>query len=143
MMKKAIIYLSLLLMMATACKKYEEGPLISLRTKEKRLCQTWNLEEVSKNGVAVDDHDIKYKWKFHKDGDFTLYQSEQNYDGVWETVEHPSRWNWVDNQEQIEIEAFNQSYYWIHYDIIKLKYDELILELTLEENLYRYVLRTE
>ena len=49
-MKKATIYLSLLLILATACKKYDEGPLISLRSKEKRLCQKWDIYEFTKDG---------------------------------------------------------------------------------------------
>ena len=141
-MKKLTIYLSLLLIIASACKKYEEGPLISLRSKEKRLCQTWNLEEVTKDGEAIVNSDLSYKWKFHEDGNFTLYRSEQN-SGSWETEEVPSKWKWTDDKEAVEVEGFNAPNYWTHYDIKKLKYDELILELTIEENVYRYVLKPE
>jgi hypothetical protein len=140
-MKKLTIYLSLLLIIASACKKYEEGPAISLRSKEKRLCQTWNLEEKTKNGEAIDISDPKYKWEFHKDGNFTLYSMEQN-NGTWETDE--SLWKWADNQETIAIEAINAHNYWIFYKIKKLKYKELILELTLEDGeVFEYTLKPE
>lgn len=55
-----------------ACKKYEEGPAISLRSKEKRLCQTWKLVSWTENGDIVDMGDIFYTWELSKNGDFTV-----------------------------------------------------------------------
>ena len=142
-MKKLTIYLGLLLIIASACKKYEEGPAISLRTKEKRLCQTWNLEEETINGVSFEGNSPKFQWEFHKGGSLTLYRSVQN-NGSWETEEVLSQWKWADNQEAIAIEAFNDDNYWVFYEIRQLKYKELILESTSEQGaLYRYVFSPE
>ena len=51
-MKKYKVIISLLLIvMATSCKKYEEGPLISLRTPMGRLQGRWHVVNYTNNGV--------------------------------------------------------------------------------------------
>jgi len=65
-----------------SCKKYENGPLISLRSKENRLCKKWVL-----NGA---NYPII---EFRKDGTFlhTVYYSNIDFDtcyiGTWEFVD--------------------------------------------------------
>jgi len=138
-MKKATIYLSLLLILATACKKYEEGPTISLRSKEKRLCQTWELHEFTKDGEPAGVSHLKYKWQFHKDGVFILFRSN-NDSGSWETEELSSKWKWDADKDKLEVEAINAPNFWTSYEIKKLKYKELVLERTdYEGKLLRYV----
>ena len=43
--------LALAMMLPTGCKKYEDGPLMSLRSKKGRIANTWLAESVLKNGV--------------------------------------------------------------------------------------------
>lgn len=83
MKNKLKIYPLILLFFAIGCKKYEEGPLISFRTKQHRLEGKWQLEVngtwyirrdmvTCKNGGFVDPADDKYKkdsetWEFTED----------------------------------------------------------------------------
>jgi hypothetical protein len=47
-MKKSNLII-LLFLLAVSCKKYEEGPLLSFRSAEKRLLGKWQVEMVSVN----------------------------------------------------------------------------------------------
>ncbi len=69
-MKKSIIALNLiailLLILSTSCSKYEEGPIISFQSKEKRLINTWELSEILYNG---ENHEYvgNYTFVFNED----------------------------------------------------------------------------
>ena len=57
-MKKAvalILIIGTLFPLLHSCKKYEDGPLISFRGKEKRLTGVWDLTESSSDSGAVPD----------------------------------------------------------------------------------------
>lgn len=119
-----------------ACKKYDEGPAISLRSKEKRLCQTWKLTYWTDHGEEVDIGDSFYTWEFSKNGDLTVKIvnnccPDEAGDG------NTTEWRWSDDKESIEALSFNDSEIWFTYQIKKLKYKELILEYTSSEHEYR------
>ena len=71
------------------CKKYEEGPSISLRTKKGRLVARWEIE--SAKSVA-DGSDIIEEWadfscEFMEDGKFrVVYPLIGEMNGSWEFV---------------------------------------------------------
>ncbi|OYT17583.1 MAG: hypothetical protein B7C24_01970 [Bacteroidetes bacterium 4572_77] len=144
-MKKAAIYFSLLLIIASACSKYEEGPAISLRSKEKRLCQKWDLETITKNGVDISYPGIRYQWEFHKNGDFTSYFLHDQWgDGHWvSNGQNNSQWKWANDKEDIEILDFYEDELWFDYQIKQLKYKEMIFERNDDNDLYRYVFKIE
>lgn len=48
---RTIIALSLIAMFIVGCKKYEEGPMFSFRSKEERLANTWKVQQWFENGV--------------------------------------------------------------------------------------------
>lgn len=58
-MNKKIYWIAVILsfILLTTCKKYENGPLISLKSPEKRLLGKWEIEEVKKDGSIVTDFD--------------------------------------------------------------------------------------
>ncbi|MCK5775853.1 MAG: hypothetical protein KAH25_06750 [Bacteroidales bacterium] len=145
-MKKLTIYLSLLLILSSACKKYEEGPLISLRSKEKRLCQKWDVETITKNGADISYPSIRYQWEFHENGDFTLdVLQDENGDGQhWISYgQKNSQWKWADDKESIEMLDLNENETWENYQIKQLKYKEMIFEINDGNDLWRYVLKIE
>jgi len=88
-MKKTIFALAILLFLA-ACK-YEDGPLISLRSKEKRLTGTWKIENLTIDGI---DSTALYKdscdcnlfffidYNKHKGVQF-LYPINNQWAGYW------------------------------------------------------------
>jgi hypothetical protein len=82
----------------SGCKKYEEGPAISLNTKMHRVVNTWVVEQVFEtptNGTKTDrtgDYKTAYAnfvWTFTKDEDYAISfnpysMSSYNETGRWE-----------------------------------------------------------
>jgi len=145
-MKKLSIYLVLVLAVLSGCKKYEDGPLISLRSKEKRLCQKWELNKMEYNGQSqtINAGMGYFYWDIDKNGSI-----EQSIDlnGVTESM--TAEWEWSEDKESIYIiepltkDGRNTLFYTpfknnsgvnvdlrTEFQIIKLKYDELILEFS-------------
>jgi hypothetical protein len=67
-----LLLLSLLLTGISACRKYEEGPNISLRTKKARITNNWKYESAQVDGVEVsqDPFYAKQKHYFYRDGEY-------------------------------------------------------------------------
>ena len=141
-MKKLTIYLVLLLMVVGACKKYDEGPLISLRTKEARLCREWKLDKYIVNDETFDEVG-KLVWKIEKNGIIHLNIMVGSNE---ETSE--SEWRWADNKESLEIKSFGKKSgvissllnykgtnyeVWSKFRIMRLTSKELSLEIN-EDN---------
>ena len=61
MKKISIIILATLgfSMIFSACKKYEEGPALTLRTPKQRVVGTWNLTETRYNNVKIDFNNLQ------------------------------------------------------------------------------------
>lgn len=68
-MKKIILMLIAITTIACACKKYEEGPCISLRSAENRIIGSWDLTELSVDGF--DKLDLYYD-SLGKDFEFLI-----------------------------------------------------------------------
>lgn len=78
----------------TSCKKYEEGPALSLLTKKMRVAGTWELESYWENGVdkttdyrqGVTSETIVYE----KEGTYTISMNTiigtYNDAGTWEFI---------------------------------------------------------
>lgn len=152
-MKKLSIYLILFVLVFSGCKKYEEGPLISLRSKEKRLCQEWSITKALYNGEVDDDFDEGYYyWDIRTDGDLVVSIGYE-WDGVIETESFTLTWEWSDDKEAIFVtetyeyknayqklfKKFKNTYEseTVQCNIIKLKYNELILEYSEDGDSYR------
>ena len=90
-MKKHLILLLVLPLIIIGCKKYEDGPLISLRTKETRLVGNWNSENDS----------IKTKFSFEKNGSF-----EQLVYSTSDLFKYSKKGNWkfTDKKENITVD---------------------------------------
>jgi len=57
-----LVLLSLVAFMfvGTGCKKYEEGPAFSFRSKKARVVNQWEVVKLLKNGVEQDMHNNNY-----------------------------------------------------------------------------------
>ncbi len=147
MTKRIGIYLVLLLLVTSACKKYEEGPFLSLRSKEKRLCQKWELKNASFSGddIEIMDEFSHYYWDIKKEGTIEcdiLFND-------WGDEEHISYdWEWIDKKNSIRLTERSNSQKNTHFlpfpffneksssseeesiecDIMRLTFDEFILE---------------
>ncbi len=70
----------------TGCKKYEEGPALSLRSKTARVANTWKVESFTINGVDNTSSltSINYTETFDKDGNYSYNSSADTGSGKWE-----------------------------------------------------------
>ena len=135
-MKNAVIYLFLALFAISGCKKYDEGPAISLRSKEKRLCQEWKLDSYLVNGEDFNYFEEQV-WTIEKNGTLIVYIDYGVYD-----EEAEFEWRWSDKKEGIEIydNSYKSKFFsdfknisdedWVSVDIKRLTFDELFLEHT-------------
>jgi hypothetical protein len=83
----AIVSLSTL----SACRKYEEGPNISFRSKKARITNNWRVGSAEVNGVEESSsaYWAKQKHYFRRNGDYTVTvidpntQEATNLNGSW------------------------------------------------------------
>lgn len=69
----SVVFFGLLIVSAlSSCRKYEEGPNISLRTKKARVTNNWKYESAQVNGVETsqDPFYAKQKHYFYRDGKY-------------------------------------------------------------------------
>lgn len=109
----SIVVISTCLLFSISCKKYEDGPLISLKSKAKRLNGLWRATKQVENGKEfLNDHTIELNLLDDaKDpegsfGTYTLYTSNgsnniEKYYGVWELS---------DDKENIIMYYYNVEY---------------------------------
>jgi hypothetical protein len=90
---KCLLGISLVLFIFTSCIKYEDGPIISFKTKEKRLCQTWVLEKHI-NSLGVEGT-ANIELTINKDFTGTVYYNINN--PQWQPGENQETitWEWL------------------------------------------------
>lgn len=90
---KKILPVLFILLLVSSCKKYEDGPILSLRSKKVRLANEWKTESYSENGTdKTNDWNSYYqgaKLTIGKDGRFFItYKANGSYDveqnGTWD-----------------------------------------------------------
>jgi hypothetical protein len=141
-----------------SCGKYDEGPAISLKSKTKRLAQTWDLAEIdgetpiedlfdsySYFGTTIDVNDVDIEFDFQEDGDFeidatynvTIESSYYGYYGGYSysfdyrfDVNIDGEWEFSSDKEDIEIN-FDDNDYGYSGDFERRDYK--ILKLTSKE----------
>jgi hypothetical protein len=75
----------------TSCKKYEDGPAISLKTKKMRLCRKWSLTETSLDGntlrfsdyMYTDEYEYKTNGKYIITGEDARKAKPSYLEGTW------------------------------------------------------------
>ena len=130
-----------------SCKKYDDGPAFSLKSKNSRLSGTWELVKIG--GQSSDTYlintlsstlgsgynfsaNVDYEWEFEDDGDFSQSISgtiNVSFAGYSTSVplnnNYSGEWDWESNKEKIEIEINGTSE---DFEIKKLTNTELTLE---------------
>ncbi len=73
-------------LVVTGCKKYEEGPALSIRTKTERVANTWKLVSYTINGTDYTSSlsNINYTETYDKDGNYSYNSSLGSGSGSWE-----------------------------------------------------------
>lgn len=130
-MKKSLsILIGILLFLSPSCKKYEEGPSLSLRSKKARLENKWMYEKILVNKIEkpLDSDDQKFRLSFEKEG--LAVKEIANASGPASFV---GDWYWQDDKEKLKT-IFDYTYFGnpVHevteYEILRLKNKELWLK---------------
>lgn len=117
-----IIPIIIFLIFLQGCKKYEEGPFLSLKTKTERVSNTWKIERVWNDVLDFTEFYTGFNHTFTSEGYYFYHPSAgtsgNNISGTW---------YFGNNQEEIVIESFDQDGVKIFtvYTIKKLKENEL------------------
>jgi hypothetical protein len=91
-MKKWSLFFSLALGLTvtftvlTGCKKYPEGPALSLRSRAARLENTWKVISVTLNGQDITSQfsTINYTETYDKEGNYSYSSALDSGSGKWE-----------------------------------------------------------
>lgn len=103
---KKIATLSLAIGLLASCKKYEDGPYVSLIPKKERVANTWIIENAYENGNEVTDNYDQYELFLSKDGDTKLVAIYTFGDFTAE-FETDGTWMFENNQETITVDYEN------------------------------------
>ncbi|MBI5219095.1 MAG: hypothetical protein HY958_09215 [Bacteroidia bacterium] len=124
----------------TSCKKYPEGPLVSLRTKTARVANIWKFEKVTINGT---DQNLatsywglppwdKWFWEMTKDNKVT--HTWEAY-SLFPAGSENGEWKFNDNKEKL-LMKMNDETEWTEFEILKLKEGEIWLKESTTDTLY-------
>jgi len=132
MKKHLIALMALLFLCAPACKKYEEGPLLSLRSKKSRIANKWKVDKLLKNGVdSTMYYTAEGTWaEMDKDGNASVMVIQ--YNGITtDTSNGEGRWELHEKNEafaliltDLQTNEVDTSVWWI----TRLKEKEFWLE---------------
>ena len=111
-----------LVLSTESCKKYDEGPALSLRTKKARVANEWKIEYAYdfKDG---EDETVDYfgeTWEFSKDGEWLERENG--------SIDKSGTWEFVSDKEALKIVRIGTGSSTDHYDILKLKEKEMWLK---------------
>lgn len=108
----------------TSCKKGEDDPAISLRSRKARFVNQWTLVKYEKNGAQQSMDDILLMYDTHKDG--TLKETAQGamFGTTVQTV-RSGTWEFVSDKEDVRITIDNNI---DTYEIQRLANNELWLK---------------
>ena len=109
----------------TACKKYPDGPGISLRSRSERVANNWKVGQAYDNGKDVTGDYNKYDLNLTKSGGASL-TAKYSFAGTAFDYTTTGTWAFVNNDEKISFDYSNNSADGV-YKILKLKENEMWL----------------
>ncbi len=122
----------LILLIVAGCKKYDDGPLLSMYSKAERMSGMFTFHKITQNDtVTTADYNGQYI-QFTKNGEFywfletdtVTYEQKANF-GIWE---------FTNDKERIYMEFYNDtSIMPIDWKINRLTYSDVWLEATTED----------
>jgi len=106
-MKKIILAMLVIAALSEGCKKYEEGPLVSLRSAEKRLFGTYALTQYSVNGedslILFNDSLYNILIFFHDEYSNTDGYKIEGKRNDNKTISLGAHWEFNDNKTKIKV----------------------------------------
>lgn len=123
---KIILIALVVILSATSCSKYPDGPMFSLRTKTERVTNNWKVAQALDNGVDETADYTKYELDLAKDGGATLAAKYVTFGVTYEFVT-VGTWSFVDDKNKISFVLDNDDANGV-YQILKLQEDEMWLK---------------
>jgi len=145
---KNILILFVILIIASSCQKYDDGPAISFRSKKARVAGKWNTDKWMINKIYLStDQDTDRRAEFTVDG---IYYYHERNPITHEVIDLKGTWDFQHNKEQLILglptNVDSQMTYQI-WDIIRLKNKELWLEMVVygfpNSTIYEWRLKPE
>ena len=98
-MKRSILILTIITLglsafIFTGCRKYPDGPALSLKSKSARLTNTWKVESYLKNGNDMTPNFAGYTETFTEHGDYFY---------TLESASGSGKWNFQNDNREIRI----------------------------------------
>lgn len=128
MKKIPILFCALLLslpILFSSCKKYEDGPMISLLTKKSRLCGEWKLESYTLN-----DSDLTSAFQLARGSDYVLTISKDETYKEKGNFSDEGTWKFRDNKEAFFRISSKPGAFENTYKILRLKNKSLWIKQT-------------
>lgn len=124
-----------------SCSKYDDGPWISLRSKQNRLVNTWQYSLVLRNGVNVTDGKVPGSKNYTESSigfnDEDRFTEISTIDST--AAQQDGDWSFDEDKATLQL-TFDDGSEARNLTILKLKNDELWLQETFGENLVEYQL---
>lgn len=130
----AFMVAALALTTIPSCKKGTDDPVISLKTRNDRFTNTWNLVKYEKNGVAQDLNGTTYEYKTLNNGTLTRTVEGTIFGFSTKTVKDGS-WSFQNDDEDVKITIDSDVQI---YNIQRLATKELWLRKTDGADTYTY-----
>lgn len=108
-----------------SCKKYEEGPLVSLTPRAERAANTWIISYAEEDGQNVSEEYDQFELYMNTDGDAELKASYSAF-GVDYNTTTDGTWSFTNEEENLLLD-FEDDDQDNEYTILRLKNDELWL----------------
>lgn len=118
---KLSIFVSVFVLTLSSCK-YEDGPFISLRSKEERVANVWVIDKAFDNGTDVTSDYEQYELNLDKDRNANL---TSKYSSGNITFSFTTKGNWVFENKKNDIRFdFDDDDADMVYEILRLKENE-------------------
>ena len=114
-----IIFVSMILVGIQGCKKYPEGPMISLNSRTSRLSNSWKVDNYKVNGDDFTSLVSGYTEIFSTDGNYSYKFGLISGTGKWvfQNNDLEVRITGTDNQssETLFIQKLEEKQFWYYY----------------------------
>jgi len=123
---KTVFYLSLVILLASSCRKLEEIKKYSLLSSHDRMSKDWKLISKSENKTAIDLTGFDIRLELKKDNTYTMRNSHQLFKQLI-TVEKKGNWFFSQEKKTLKLcESFTNKTE--EFTIVFLKKGELQLQ---------------
>lgn len=118
----------------TSCKKGTDDPVISLKTRNDRITNTWELLKYEKNGETQDLEGTTYTYVIRDNGSVTR-TVEGDIFGFPTSTESNGTWSFINDDEDLRLDFSSET---TIYNIQRLATKELWLREVNGSDVYTY-----